>query len=161
MKHGFMLILPAALAIGALAFADDFSGSRCADSGRVTCYDQSAPQVATSNPAAQYQQSQQYQAYRQPAYESTPVTTYQPSYNYLNYPQQNMQTVTQTYTSALSTVNNLEQQRAAVSAINQSQFSFGRQTVPDFSSYNSFANNDFEENPKELARKIKSAAQPR
>jgi hypothetical protein len=79
--------------------------------------------------------------------------TYQPMNNYLNFPQQNMQAMVPAYNSYTPGMNNFEQQRVAVDTVNQMNFPAVNAQPPDISSATPT------DDPMELSRKIKEAAQ--
>ena len=101
----------------------------------------------------QNQQNQQNQrmAYQpvQPVYQSA----YQPMNNYLNFPQQGMQVDRSAYNSFTPGMNNFEQQRIAADEVNQ--MNFASMNVPQ----RDFSRAVTAEDPMELSRKIKEAAQ--
>ena len=149
MKNKFILIFCLLCTVGLAGFADDYS-FQCRDDSWMACRDQSSSPVTYNN--QDFIQNQQNQL-SQRGYQPSAPQAYQPTYSYLNFPQQNMQAPAPAYNSYASDMNNFEQQRVAVDTVNQMSFTSVAGEPPGIS--HGVPTDD----PMELSRKIKEAAQ--
>jgi hypothetical protein len=134
---------------GLAGFADD-SAWQCRDDSRIVCRDQSSTPVTYNNQDFQNQQNQLNQRGTCPP--SAPQV-YQPAYNCLNFSQQNIQAMLPQRNAYTPDINYFEQQQAAVNTVNQMKFAAATYPTRDFSRAVPV------EDPRELSRKIKEAAQ--
>jgi hypothetical protein len=152
MKNKFVPIFCLLCAAGLAVFADDY-GSQCHDNGRMACRDQSPMPAAYNQDFVQNQQNQQNQRATYQPMQQTYQPAYQPMNNYLNFPPQGMQVDRSAYNSFTPGMNNFEQQRVAVDEADQMRFASMNVPQRDFSRAVTA------EDPRELSRKIKEAAQ--
>ena len=117
----------------------------------MACRDQGTMPVAYNN--QDFVQNQQNQQNQRATYQPT-QQNYQPAYQPMNnFSQQNMQAAMPAYNSYASDMNNFEQQRVAMDTVNQ--MNFAAVTAPQ----RDFSGTVPAEDPMELSRKIKEAAQ--